>query len=71
MSVKSDVQDIMQDLFDNDLGDSLGIKNEIGLLFQDLFDNDLLDEGVSQIVTYHVAGTAAAGTYDDETGVFV
>ena len=68
MSIKTDVQEIMQELFDDDLGD-IG-KSDIQLLFQELFADDLLDEGVSQTMTYHSAVAATDETYDPQTGTY-
>jgi hypothetical protein len=41
MSTKTDIQELLQDLADNDLGTALGIRSDIQETVQDLFDNDL------------------------------
>lgn len=70
MSLKTDVQELMQELFDDDLNTALGLKADVQDLFQSLPDEDLLDEGLAQTMTYHSATAASGETYDPETGTY-
>jgi len=69
MSIKTDIQELMQELFDDDLGDALGVKADAQSLFQELFDEDLVDEGIAQTMTYHSAAVSTDVTYDPERGI--
>lgn len=71
MSLKTDIQELIQDLWDNDLGDALGVRSDIQEVLQDLWDNELTEEEIAQAVTYHSARVLADSEYDPQTGILI
>jgi hypothetical protein len=65
MSIATDVQDILQEVFQDTLQDT-SLTTDTRDILQEIFNDTLVGEGIAQVMTYHSVDVGQ--TYDPESG---